>query len=41
MYTSISNYYAHSNFCTTVYDVFSSVEVLEDTIYMLVPLIHF
>jgi len=41
MYTTISNYYEHSNFCRIVYDVFSSVEVLEDTIYMLVPLIHF
>ena len=38
-YITISMHYAHSSF-NTLYDVHSSVEVSEDTIYILVPLIY-
>jgi hypothetical protein len=40
MYITISMHYAHSQYCITLYDVHSSVEVSEDTIYILVPLIY-
>ena len=38
-YITISMHYAHSSF-NTLYDLHSSVEVSEDTIYILVPLIY-
>jgi len=40
MYITISMHYAHSQYFITLYDVHSSVEVSEDTIYILVPLIY-
>ena len=40
MYITISMHYAHSSYWNTLYDVHSSVEVSEDTIYILVPLIY-
>jgi len=40
MNITISMHYAHSQYCITLYDVHSSVEVSEDTIYILVPLIY-
>ena len=39
-YITISMHYAHSSYWNTLYDVHSSVEVSEDTIYILVPLIY-